>query len=43
MFFDLTFEGEHRLAASQVGPRMTLFDNEIAAIIAMREKGRAFD
>ena len=35
---------EHRrkLAAAQEARRMTLFDNEVAAIAAMRKKGRTF-
>jgi hypothetical protein len=35
---------EHRrkLAAVQEAKRMTLFDNEVAAIVAMRKKGRTF-
>jgi hypothetical protein len=35
---------EHRrtLAAMQEAKRMTLFDNEIAAIVEMRKKGRNF-
>lgn len=35
---------EHRrkLAAAQVAKRMTLFDNEVATIVAMRRKGRTF-
>ena len=35
---------EHRrkLAAAQEAKRMTLFDNEVAAIVAMRKKGRTF-
>jgi hypothetical protein len=35
---------EHRrkLAAAQEAKRMTLFDNEVAAITAMRKKGRTF-
>lgn len=35
---------EHRrkLAAAQEARRMTLFDNEVTAIIAMRRKGRTF-
>jgi hypothetical protein len=34
---------EHRrkLAAAQEAKRMTLFDNEVAAIVALRRKGRA--
>jgi len=36
---------EHRrkLAAAQEAKRMTLFDNEVAAITALRQKGRTFD
>jgi len=36
---------EHRrkLAAAQEARRMTLFENEVAAIVAMRKKGRTFD
>jgi hypothetical protein len=36
---------EHRrkLAAAQEAKRMTLFDNEVAAIVALRRKGRTFD
>jgi len=36
---------EHRrkLAAAQEARRMTLFDNEVAAIVEMRKKGRTFD
>jgi hypothetical protein len=35
---------EHRrkLAAAQEAKRMTLFDNEVAAIVALRRKGRTF-
>lgn len=35
---------EHRrkLAAAQEARRMTLFENEVAAIVAMRKKGRSF-
>ena len=35
---------EHRrkLAAAQEARRMTLFDNEVAAIVALRRKGRTF-
>ncbi len=35
---------EHRrkLAAAQEVRRMTLFDNEVAAIVALRRKGRTF-
>ncbi len=35
---------EHRrkLAAAQEARRMTLFDNEVAAIVEMRKKGRTF-
>ena len=35
---------DHRckLAAAQEAQRMTLFDNEVAAIVAMRKKGRTF-
>lgn len=35
---------EHRrkLAAAQEAKRMTLLDNEVAAIVAMRKKGRTF-
>ena len=35
---------DHRrkLAAAQEVQRMTLFDNEVAAIVAMRTKGRTF-
>ena len=35
---------EHRrkLAAAQEAKRMTLFDNEVATIIALRRKGRTF-
>jgi hypothetical protein len=35
---------DHRrkLAAAQEVRRMTLFDNEVAAIVAMRKKGRTF-
>ena len=35
---------EHRrkLAAAQLAKRMTLFDNEVAAIVALRRKGRTF-
>ena len=35
---------EHRrkLAAAQNARRMTLFDNEVAAIVGMRRKGRTF-
>jgi len=35
---------EHRrkLAAAQEVKRMTLFDNEVAVIVAMRKKGRTF-
>jgi uncharacterized protein YijF (DUF1287 family) len=35
---------EHRrkLAAAQVAKRMTQFDNEVAAIVALRRKGRTF-
>ena len=35
---------EHRrkLAAAQEARRMTLFDNEVAVIVAMRKKGRTF-
>jgi hypothetical protein len=35
---------EHRrkLAAAQYARRMTLFDNEVAAIVGMRKKGRTF-
>jgi hypothetical protein len=36
---------EHRrkLAAAQEAKRMTLMDNEVAAIVAMRKKGRSFE
>ena len=36
---------EHRrkLAAAQVAKRMTLFDNEVATIAALRRKGRTVD
>ena len=36
---------EHRrkLAAAQEAKLMTLFDNEVAAIVAMRKKGRNFE
>jgi len=36
---------EHRrkLAAAQEAKRMTLFDSEVAAIAALRRKGRTFD
>ncbi len=36
---------EHRrkLAAAQEARRMTLFDNEVAAIVEMRKKGRTFN
>jgi hypothetical protein len=35
---------EHRrkLADAQIARRMTLFDNEVTAIVAMRKKGRTF-
>ena len=35
---------EHRrkLAAAQYARRMTLFDDEVAAIVGMRQKGRTF-
>ena len=35
---------EHRrkLAEAQLAKRMTLFDNEVAAIVALRRKGRTF-
>ena len=35
---------EHRrkLAAAQEAKRMTLFDNELATIVALRRKGRTF-
>src|ERR1700723_584008 len=35
---------EHRrkLAAAQLAKRMTLFDNEVATIVALRRKGRTF-
>ena len=35
---------EHRrkLAAAQEAKRMTLFDNEVATIVALRRKGRTF-
>ena len=35
---------EHRrkLASAQEAKRMTLFDNEVAAIVALRRKGRTF-
>jgi hypothetical protein len=35
---------EHRrkVAAAQVAKRMTLFDNEVATIVALRRKGRTF-
>ena len=32
-----------KLAAAQEAKRMTLFDNEVAAIVAMRKKGRNFE
>ncbi len=35
-------EHRRRLAAAQEARRMTLFDNEIAAIVAMRKRGRTF-
>ena len=31
-----------KLAAAQEARRMTLFDNEVAAIVAMRKQGRTF-
>jgi hypothetical protein len=31
-----------KLAAAQEAKRMTLFDNEVAAIVALRRKGRTF-
>ena len=31
-----------KLAAAQEARRMTLFDNEVAAIVALRRKGRTF-
>ena len=32
----------HKMAAVQEAKRMTLFSNEVAAIVAMRKKGRNF-
>jgi len=35
-------EHRHKLAAAQEAKRMTLFENEVTAILAMRKKGRTF-
>ena len=35
-------EHRHKLAAAQEAKRMTLFDNELATIVALRRKGRTF-
>lgn len=36
-------EHQHKLAAVQTAPRMTLFENEVTAILQMRKKGRNFE